>query len=163
MKRVFLGIGTNLGDRESNLEQAIEKTDKFIGPVIRASSVYETEPWGFTSENQFLNMVVEVKTDLNPSGILRRLLMIESMLGRLRESKQYSSRIIDIDILLYDNQKLETASLTIPHPKMHERIFVLAPLCEIAPEVIHPVFLKSIKTLLEECPDRCKVKKLNRI
>ncbi|MGA1977414.1 MAG: 2-amino-4-hydroxy-6-hydroxymethyldihydropteridine diphosphokinase [Bacteroidales bacterium] len=160
MKGIYLGLGTNLGNREENLIQAVGKINEFIGPVINSSSVYETEPWGFMSEDKFLNMAVEVKTSLRPSGLLGRMLMIESMLGRLREGKQYSSRIIDIDILLYGKRKINRVSLRIPHPEMHKRRFVLVPLCEIAPDAIHPLFRKSIKTLLEECDDKCKVEKI---
>lgn len=162
MKSVFLGIGTNLGDRAGNLQTALEKISEHIGTVIQHSSVYETEPWGFESKDKFLNMVVEVKTNLKPSGILGRLLMIESLLGRLREGKLYTSRIIDIDILLYDNKIIEKPALVIPHPRMHERKFVLVPLCEIAPELVHPKLGKDIKNLLKECRDKGKVKKKRR-
>ena len=161
MKRVYLGLGTNLGSREENLKHAIEKIEEYIGPVVKASSVYETEPWGFSSENQFLNMAVEIETSLKPSGLLGRLLMIESMLGRLREGKEYKSRIIDLDILLYDKQIITKGDLTIPHPRLHERKFVLVPLCEIAPDIIHPVLEKSISELLKECKDKSKVGMFN--
>jgi 2-amino-4-hydroxy-6-hydroxymethyldihydropteridine pyrophosphokinase len=160
MKRVFLGLGANLGDREKNLEQALDKIAEFIGIIVSRSSVYETEPWGFRSSDQFLNMVIEVETKLKPSGLLGRLLMIESLLGRLRDGKKYSSRIIDIDILLYGRQKINTVTLQIPHPRMHERKFVLVPLCEIAPVLIHPVFEKTISELLKECKDEASIKKL---
>ncbi|MCX6328619.1 MAG: 2-amino-4-hydroxy-6-hydroxymethyldihydropteridine diphosphokinase [Bacteroidia bacterium] len=159
MKRVFLGIGTNLGDRKNNLQSAVEKIGEHIGKVVHCSSVYETEPWGFVTKDQFLNMVVEVKTKLKPSGVLGRLLMIESLLGRLREGKLCTSRIIDIDILLYNDQVIEKKALVIPHPRMHERKFVLVPLCEIAPEVIHPIFGKDMKSLLKECRDKGRVLK----
>jgi 2-amino-4-hydroxy-6-hydroxymethyldihydropteridine diphosphokinase len=159
MKRVYLGIGTNLGDREKNLEQALDKIAEVIGIIASRSSVYETEPWGFQSSDQFLNMVIGVDTNLKPSGLLGRLLMIESLLGRLRDGKQYSSRIIDIDILLYGRQKVDTISLKIPHPRMHERNFVLIPLCEIAPRIIHPVFRKTMTELLNECKDKGSIRK----
>jgi 2-amino-4-hydroxy-6-hydroxymethyldihydropteridine diphosphokinase len=159
MKRVFLGIGTNLGDRKNNLQNAVEKIGEHIGKVVQCSSVYETEPWGFETKDQFLNMVVEVETKLKPSGVLGRLLMIESLLGRLREGKLYTSRIIDIDVLLYNDQVIEKEALIIPHPRMHERKFVLVPLCEIASEVIHPKFGKDIKSLLKECRDKGRVLK----
>ena len=160
MKKVFLGLGTNLGDREKNLQGALEKIAEFIGIIVSRSSVYETEPWGFQSSDQFLNMVIGVDTNLKPSGLLGRLLMIESLLGRLRDGKQYSSRIIDIDILLYGRQKVDTISLKIPHPRMHERKFVLIPLCEIAPRTVHPVFGETMTKLLKECEDAGKIKKL---
>ena len=159
MKRVFLGIGTNLGDREANLKKAVENIRESIGPVIRSSSVYETEPWGFRSENQFLNIVVEVETDLKPSGLLGRMLMIEANMGRLRGGKEYMSRLIDLDILLYGNEILETKSLIVPHPKMQERRFVLVPLNEIAPDLVHPILGMDINTLLKKCKDKSKVVK----
>lgn len=158
MKRVFLGIGSNLGKREKNIREAVEKIMEFIGPVINSSSLYETEPWGFRSENEFLNMVVEVDTNLKPSGLLGRLLIIESLLGRTRGENKYTSRLIDIDILLYNNKVMDNKVLVIPHPLMHERNFVLIPLCEIAPDMIHPVMKKTISELLKDCPDKSKIR-----
>jgi 2-amino-4-hydroxy-6-hydroxymethyldihydropteridine diphosphokinase len=160
MKIVFLGIGTNLGNREGNLKQAIAGIEEEIGPVLKTSSVYETEPWGFQAKDDFLNMVVKAETRLTPSGILGRILMIESMSGRERSQKRYSSRLIDIDILLYDDIIIDEESLKIPHPLLHVRKFVLVPLCEIASELIHPVFKKSVADLLENCEDECVVKML---
>lgn len=158
MKRVFLGIGSNLGKKEKNIREAVEQIMEFIGPVISSSSIYETEPWGFSSENEFLNMVVEVDTKLKPSDLLGRLLMIESLLGRTRGENKYTSRLIDIDILLYDNKVIDNEILIIPHPRMHERNFVLIPLCEIAPDIIHPVMKKTISELLKDCPDKSKIR-----
>jgi len=158
MKKVFLGIGANLGNRENNIFLAVEKIRELIGPVINVSPVYETEPWGFKSENKFLNIVIEVETKIKPSGLLGRLMMIESLLGRVRDGKQYTSRTIDIDILLYNNKVLETKVLVIPHPRMHERKFVLVPLCEIAPDMVHPVLKKNMRELLKECPDKSNVR-----
>ena len=162
MNKVFLGLGTNLGDREANLRMAVESIIENIGPVVRSSSVYETEPWGFRTEDLFLNMVTEVETKLKPSGLLGRMLMIEANMGRLRSGKGYSSRIIDLDILLYGEKIMDSKSLVIPHPKLHERRFVLVPLCEIAPDLVHPVLKKDIKTLLKECRDIGEVRKIKR-
>ena len=159
MKNVFLGIGTNLGSRESNLEQAVAEIEKYIGPVLSSSSIYETEPWGFKAKDEFLNRVIKVETELTPSGLLGKILMIESLLGRVRSEERYSSRLIDIDILLYEDKIIEEESLKIPHPLLQHRRFVLVPLCELASEMIHPVLKRSFAELLEICGDRSIVKK----
>ena len=159
MKIVFLGIGTNLGNRELNLEQAIARIEEFIGPVLMTSSIYETEPWGFQAEDKFLNLVVKAETKLTPSGLLGRILMIESLMGRVRGPNRYSSRLIDIDILVYEEMIIDQESLKIPHPLLQERRFVLVPLCEIASEMIHPVLKKSYAELLKICEDKNEVKK----
>jgi 2-amino-4-hydroxy-6-hydroxymethyldihydropteridine diphosphokinase len=158
--KVYLGIGANLGDRGKNINEALELIKEHIGPVIKVSSLYETEPWGFKCENDFMNMVAEVETKLKPSGLLGRILMIEAQLGRLRGEKKYSSRLIDIDILIYGEKILETKSLIVPHPEMHERRFVLVPFSEIMPDLVHPKLGKTIKDLLKGCPDKSTVKKL---
>jgi 2-amino-4-hydroxy-6-hydroxymethyldihydropteridine diphosphokinase len=157
MKKVFIGLGSNLGDRMEYLREAKSMIGELIGPVVTESAVYETEPWGFESDNEFLNMVLCAETDLSPSGLLGRILMIESQLGRIRSEARYSSRNIDIDILLYNSEIINETALIIPHPRMQERRFVLVPLNEIAPELKHPVLKKSIKALLEECKDNSKV------
>ena len=159
MKPVFLGIGTNLGEREENLRKAIKLIEEHIGSITEESSVYETEPWGFQSETSFFNMVIKIETNLTPSGLLGRILMIEAMMGRLREGQGYKSRIIDIDILFFGSRIFENKILKIPHPRIQERRFVLVPLSEIAADLLHPVFKKSIKELLQECKDKSKVLK----
>jgi 2-amino-4-hydroxy-6-hydroxymethyldihydropteridine diphosphokinase len=161
MKTVFLGLGSNLGNRAEILQAAKKMIGESVGAIISISSVYETEPWGFESDKEFLNMVLSVETDLPPSGVLGRILMIESQLGRIRYrcGFKYLSRCIDIDILLYDNEITDQEALKIPHPRLHERRFVLVPLAEIASGLIHPVFNKTILELLKECKDNGKVKK----
>ena len=157
MKKVFLGLGSNLGDRAEYLQETKIRIEESIGSVVSASSVYETEPWGFVSDTDFLNMVLCVETNLSPSGLLGRILMIESLMGRIRNERQFSSRNIDIDILLYNNAIVNEVALKIPHPRMHERRFVLVPLAEISPDLIHPVLKKSIESLLKSCKDYSKV------
>jgi 2-amino-4-hydroxy-6-hydroxymethyldihydropteridine diphosphokinase len=160
MHKVFLGIGTNLGDRSANLREAVLSIGDVIGKVTVTSSVYETEPWGFEAEEQFYNMVVEAETALSPSGVLGAILMIEAHLGRLRTGEQYSSRSIDIDILFYNDIVMNEEALKIPHPHLHERKFVLVPLCEIASGLIHPVMNKTITELLGLCNDKSNIRKL---
>lgn len=154
MHKVFLGIGSNLGNREFNLREAVDCIGESVGTILKASSLFETEPWGFETETHFLNMAVEVETKLTPSGVLGAILMIETKLGRIRNGKQYTSRIIDIDILFYDDLIMDEIALKIPHPFIHNRKFVLVPLNEIAPGFIHPVLKKNIGSLLESCEDQ---------
>jgi 2-amino-4-hydroxy-6-hydroxymethyldihydropteridine diphosphokinase len=160
MYKVFLGIGTNLGDRERNLREAIRMSGEHFGIVSAASSIYETAPWGFDAENNFLNMVIRVETQHTPVELLGKINLIESSMGRERNQDRYSSRVIDIDILLYDDLIISEKGLKIPHRLMHERRFVLVPICELAPDMVHPVFGKSMKVLLEECRDRSKIIKV---
>lgn len=164
MRNVYLGLGSNLGDRELNLKNAVIAIAKHIGRIVCSSQVFETEPLGFNSNNKFLNMVVEVETDKDPVNLMRLILETEASLGRRRDSgKKYTSRIIDIDMLIYGNTVIRTGFLTVPHPRMHERKFVLVPLCEIAAGFIHPVFGKTFKMLLDECQDKSSIEKQNRL
>ncbi|MBR6622080.1 MAG: 2-amino-4-hydroxy-6-hydroxymethyldihydropteridine diphosphokinase [Bacteroides sp.] len=137
MHKVYLGLGTNLGDKDANLKTAVEEINKRVGEVTSLSAFYETEPWGFTSESTFLNAVCCTLTSLTPQEVLATTQDIERQLGRTRKSVDgiYSDRPIDIDILLYDDYRLNTPELTIPHPLMWERDFVMVPLREIAPEI----------------------------
>lgn len=135
MHTVYLGLGTNLGDKEANLNMAVEEIGKRVGEVISLSAFYASEPWGFESENSFLNAACCIRTGLEPVEVLHVTQEIERLLGRLKKSVHgiYSDRIIDIDILLYDDLRMDTPELTIPHPLMWERDFVMIPLREIAP------------------------------
>jgi 2-amino-4-hydroxy-6-hydroxymethyldihydropteridine diphosphokinase len=157
MAEVFLGIGTNLGDREQNLRDALALINQQIGRVLASSSVYETEPWGFETDNSFLNMAVKVRTPLSPYCLLKETESIETILGRIRDKKHYISRIIDVDILFYGEDIIDEISLSIPHPRITERRFVLVPLNEIAPGFIHPVIKKTVSSLLLSCPDTGRV------
>lgn len=140
MATVYLGLGTNLGDKEANLRTAIYKLQERIGKQVSLSSFYETAPWGFESDHSFLNAAIGLETSLSPIEILHITQEIEKELGRTKKSVNgsYSDRLIDIDILLYDTLVLQTPELTIPHPLMTERDFVMNPLIEIAGNVIHP-------------------------
>ena len=159
MALVYLGLGPNLGEKERNLNDAIISLSQEVGFVIRSSTFYASKPWGFESDNDFLNAVVLVDTALTPFDVLSKTQEIEKSLGRTAKTiNSYSDRLIDIDILLYDNGIIEEHTLKIPHPRMHERKFVLVPLCEIAPEIMHPVLKKTMAELLKACKDKCKVK-----
>lgn len=151
MALVYLGLGTNLGNKERNLNDAILSLTLEVGFVIRQSTFYASKPWGFKSENEFLNAVVLVETNLPPFDLLTVTQGIERELGRIaKTSENYSDRLIDIDILLYDNLSITQPTLKIPHPLMMERDFVLIPLAEIAPDLVHPVIGKRIIEILND-------------
>lgn len=157
MSLVYLLIGGNNGNRMKYLKSAVEMIAQGTGKVIRTSSVYETEPFGFRAKKQFFNICVLVETELSPHKILEVISEIETSLGRIRKNEKYVSRTIDIDILFYDDIILNDTSLVIPHPEFHKRNFALIPMAEIGPEFIHPKFGKTITRLLEESTDRHKV------
>lgn len=133
MQKVYFGLGSNLGDKAQNIAKAIEMMKEQIGTLVSQSALYTSEPWGFESENDFVNIAACFETDLSPQEILSRTQAIERAMGRKHKSvnKVYSDRIIDIDILLYGNETINEPNLTIPHPLMHEREFVMKPLSEI--------------------------------
>ena len=135
---MYLSLGTNLGDRHENLSRAQALIGREVGTVVSASDIIETEPWGFESSNRFLNMAVKVETTLQPLEVLHTTQEIERKLGRTQKSvnREYHDRMIDIDILLYDDLVMNTPELTIPHPLMYQREFVMKPLSQIAPELV---------------------------
>lgn len=160
---VYLSLGTNLGERELNLKSAIKEIAD-LGSIDQISAVYETEPWGFRSENKFLNMVVEIHTEIIASQLIKECLKIEAILGRTRGSALgYESRIIDIDILFYGAEIVSADDLIIPHPHIQDRKFILEPLNELAPNFIHPVLGKTVSEILKNSSDQCKVNKIGTI
>jgi 2-amino-4-hydroxy-6-hydroxymethyldihydropteridine diphosphokinase len=158
MQTCYILLGSNLGDREGNLQAAREQINSRIAQIIKVSSLYQTEAWGFETSDIFLNQVIEAKTALDPDMLLDQLLSLETLLGRKRDGNRfYTSRLIDLDILFYENMILSKNGLVIPHPLLHKRRFVLTPLNEIAPDWAHPVLHKTISELLHECDDQNKV------
>jgi 2-amino-4-hydroxy-6-hydroxymethyldihydropteridine diphosphokinase len=152
--RVYLSLGTNLGNRQSNLLFAIAQIEKYAGTIVSQSSVYATAPWGFESDHHFLNMALAIDTDLDPASLLIQLKQIEIEAGRITQTTlRYEDRLLDIDLLLFNDLILHTHQLEIPHPRLHLRNFVLVPLDEIAPNLIHPALKKTINALLSVCPD----------
>lgn len=150
MAITYLGLGTNIGNKRRNLITAAALLAERVGDVLALSGFYETEPWGFESNNWFLNAAVKLNTDYTPQELLVITQQIEKELGRTEKSNgTYHDRVIDIDILLYDDEVLQTSELVLPHPLMHERKFVMEPLAEIAPFVQHPIFKESIMDLNE--------------
>jgi len=148
MALVYLGLGTNLGDKMRNLNDALSLLAMEVGEVLCQSSFYESKPNGFESENDFLNAAVLVETSLSPFDLLAKTQMLESQLGRATSrAKIYVDRIIDIDILMYENRIINQPALKIPHPLFAERDFVLIPMAEIAPEMVHPLLGKTMLEL----------------
>jgi 2-amino-4-hydroxy-6-hydroxymethyldihydropteridine diphosphokinase len=158
MKGIYLLLGSNLGDSSAMLEKAKVEIMRDIGAIVNSSSVYCTKAWGIESQPDFLNQVIEVESDLAAAEILHKINKIEENLGRIRYIK-WHSRIIDIDILYYGNEIINTEKLIVPHPENQHRNFVLVPMAEIAPELIHPKLLLTQKALLDNCTDKLEVKK----
>jgi len=158
MNNVSLLIGGNMGDRMANLAAARNSINIDCGRIIFASSIYETEAWGYKEQDSFLNQALVIQTPLEAEALMDTILNIEIALGRKREIP-WGPRIIDIDIIYYNDEIMNTSSLTIPHPSMAERKFVLMPLTEIAPDYMHPILLKTNEVLLKECGDSSVVYK----
>ncbi|MEO3406569.1 2-amino-4-hydroxy-6-hydroxymethyldihydropteridine diphosphokinase [Mucilaginibacter sp. CAU 1740] len=158
MINVFLLLGSNLGNRELFLQQAIELISEEVAPPALTSSIYETQSWGKTDEPDYLNQVLMLQSNLPAQQILSKILAIELQMGRRREVK-WGSRIIDIDILFYGDEIIHEINLVVPHPELHKRSFTLIPLAEIAPDLVHPIFRKNILELKTELKDNLIVKK----
>jgi 2-amino-4-hydroxy-6-hydroxymethyldihydropteridine diphosphokinase len=149
MPTVYIGIGSNVGEREENCLKAVRLLEENGVKITRRSALYETEPWGVTDQPRFINMAVASETDLSPRGLLLLLKRIEGDMGRRRGVK-WGPRLIDLDILLYNDLVMEESDLAIPHPMMHRRHFVLKPLAEIAPDKVHPGMARKIRDLLRD-------------
>jgi 2-amino-4-hydroxy-6-hydroxymethyldihydropteridine diphosphokinase len=158
---VYLHTGSNIGNRAGHLQHAVQRIEAEAGALIALSALYVTEPWGNTRQPEFLNQALCIHTALQPHELLRVLLAIETNMGRRRIEK-WGERIIDLDIIFFDDRVIDTAGLHIPHRQAHLRNFVLAPLCEIAPDFVHPVLNKTIRQLLEESPDTLQATPLPR-
>jgi 2-amino-4-hydroxy-6-hydroxymethyldihydropteridine diphosphokinase len=158
LNNTYILLGGNSGDRELLLEEAIRLIAGEAGRIIRQSSIYETEPWGFHSDSLFLNQVILLHTPFSPNALLSKLISIEKKLGRKRCNNGYAPRTIDLDILLYNHEIINNRKLQVPHPRMQLRRFAMVPLDEIAGEYIHPVLLTTIHQLVLECPDSLNVR-----
>lgn len=161
MATVYLGLGTNLGNKEAHLQYALEKISVSIGYIKSSSAVYQSEAWGYQSDNRFLNMVVCTDTELAPDVLLNRCKSIEQSAGRKNKKNEgYADRVLDVDILYYDALILRQAKLSIPHPLIAERRFVLQPLCDIASTFVDPVQGTTVNELLSKCKDHSSIQKV---
>lgn len=154
--KIYLSVGSNIGNRLDYLDKAGRLLQKAVGPILRSSQVYETAAWGNTGQADFLNQVLELKTGLAPQELLKTCLKVEASLGRFREDK-WGPRSVDVDILFYGETVIDEKNLQVPHPRLHLRNFVLIPLHEIAPELVHPLLQQDIETLLQNCQDPLEV------
>jgi 2-amino-4-hydroxy-6-hydroxymethyldihydropteridine diphosphokinase len=158
LNSTYILCGGNSGDRELLIEEAIRMISSEAGKVMKKSSIYETEPWGFLSDAPFLNQAILIQTPLSPTVLLSKLISIEKKLGRKRNNGGYSSRTIDLDILFYNDLIISSKRLQVPHPRMQLRRFAMVPLAEIAGEYLHPVFRVTMRQLVLNCPDRSGVR-----
>ena len=159
MEEAYLLLGSNLGDSKKYISDAVAEIGKQLGVITGQSSLYQTASWGKTDQPDFINQVISLKTNLNPRQLLDNILVIEKILGRERLEK-WGSRTIDIDLLFYGNEIIESEVLTVPHPFLHQRRFTLMPLVELNPDLIHPVFNETVEELNERLDDNLPVKKL---
>lgn len=161
MATVYLLLGGNLGSSFDYIKSATKAIADEVGQVTALSSYYETEPWGFEHEQNFINQIVVIETSLSPQDALQKVLSIEHQLGRERKSSGYEGRVIDIDILFYDDLKINDPNLIVPHPHIQDRMFALIPLKEVSPDYVHPVFQETISELTLKCKDKNEVKKVS--
>ncbi len=153
MKTAYIGIGSNLGDPEKNFLEAVDRIGRIPScKVTRVSRMYRTEPVGVNGQEWYLNCVAEISSGISAKRLMERLLAIEKDMGRVREGGRWQARIIDLDILLFDSELIHEDNLTVPHPLMHRRRFVIVPMMDLAPDLIHPSLGKSMSELLQEIP-----------
>lgn len=160
MHKVYLGIGGNIGNKQKNFEKVYLLVKNKLGKIELASSIYETPPWGFQSKDNFWNQIIQIETQKTPEELLSIIHEIEDAFGRIRGKTQFSSRKMDIDILYFDDIFIESNKLIIPHPRIHQRKFVLVPLTEIAPDFKHPLLRMTNIEMLENCKDGSMIKKV---
>lgn len=163
METSYVLFGSNMGDKERIFAEACSLINNRCGQVVKVSSSYASEPWGFEAEEWFLNRVIVLETELDPEDLMRRLLGIEAELGRVRhpETRGYCSRTADLDLLYFGHHIIHSPTLTVPHPRLHLRRFSLEPLCELAPEMLHPVLQQTQCELLRLCPDTSQVRPIS--
>lgn len=157
---VYLCIGGNLGDREANLEETRMFIEFNMGDILEESPVYESEAWGMENSPAFLNQIIKLETELSPEDLLSEITELEEFYGRERVDGVYQPREMDVDIIFFDDLIIGTEQLNVPHPRMHLRKFVLMPLSDIAPDLIHPVLKKSVRELLSVCEDQSAITRL---
>lgn len=158
MNTVFLILGGNMGKRDEVMFHALRKIDRQIGKIVLQSGIYETAAWGYENQNAFYNCVIAIETEKNPQEVLEKVLNIENQIGRVRTGAKWQERLIDIDILFYNDRVVEESDLKIPHPLLHKRLFTLIPLLEIAADFVHPILQKSIRQVLDACEDKLDTK-----
>lgn len=160
MHQVFLGTGGNIGNKRDNFDKVYTFIKNELGNITKSSSVYETPPWGFEATENFWNMVFIIETEFSAAVLLQKINKIEDCFGRTRDHLIYKSREMDIDILYFDDETINTENLTIPHPLLHKRLFVLVPLAEIAPDFFHPVLKLTSLEMLKNCVDKSEIRKV---
>lgn len=161
MHQVFLGTGGNIGNKHDNFDKVYTFIKNELGAIVKSSAVYETPPWGFDATENFWNMVLIIETEFSATELLQKINKIEDSFGRTRDGVNYKSREMDIDILYYDDEIINTENLTIPHPLLHKRLFVLVPLTEIAPQFVHPVLKHTSLEMLNICEDKSVIRKIS--
>ncbi len=160
MHQVFLGTGGNIGNKHDNFDKVYTFIKNELGTIVKSSAVYETPPWGFEAMEKFWNTVLIIETELSATELLSKINNIENRFGRTRDGVNYKSREMDIDILYFNDEIINTENLTIPHPLLHKRLFVLVPLAEIAPKFVHPVLKLTSFEMLNNCEDKSVIRKI---